>query len=53
MIKTRPFRALPHPSVLSRIHLICDELSDSDKGVGKFKFSLSPEDYGLMEAKQS
>lgn len=33
--------------------MICDELSDSDKGVSKLKFSLSLEDYGITEAKQS
>lgn len=33
--------------------MICDELSDSDKGVSTLKFSLSLEDYGIMEAKQS
>ena len=35
------------------IYLICDELSDSDKGVSKLKFSLSLEDYRRAEAKQS
>ena len=35
------------------IYLICNELSDSDKGVSKLKFSLSLEDYGIVEAKQS
>lgn len=35
------------------IYLICDELSDSDKGVSKLKFSLSLEDYRIVEAKQS
>lgn len=33
--------------------MICDELSDSDKGVSKLKFSLSLEDYRITEAKQS
>lgn len=33
--------------------MICDELSDSDKGVSKLKFCLSLEDYGIMEVKQS
>lgn len=33
--------------------MICDELSDSEKGVSRFKFCLSLEDFGIREAKQS
>lgn len=33
--KDKAFPSPSHPSVLPWIHLICDELSDSDKGVGK------------------
>lgn len=40
------------PSI-PRIYLICDELSDSEKGVSRFKFCLSLEDFGIREAKQS